>query len=167
MDCPISRADGDHKRPCPDANCPLFDEQDGTCFLQQANAFLERDDLPAATRAALKELCAAGHGVHSGTGNPESNLSFLVSEVEDRRKSQEQLLQALSRTEASDGALRGEVRTLIDRMSTLESGLGNLEERLGSVGRAVGTLQTDQFRVAEQMVGDLSRPIEAMASRLE
>ncbi len=167
MDCPILCADGENKTSCPDASCPLFDGQNETCFLQQADAFLERDDLPAATRAALQRLCDAGHGLLSDTSNPEAKLSFLVSEVEDRRKSQEQLLQALSRTEASDGALRGEVRTLVDRLATLESGLGNLEEKLGSVGRAVGALQTDQFRVAEQLVGDLSRPVEAMASRLE
>ena len=167
MDCPILCADGENNTSCPDANCPLFDAENETCFLQRADATLERDDLPAATRAALQRLSDAGHGLLSVTGTPESKLSFLVSDVEDRRKSQEQLLQALSRSEASDGALRGEVRTLVDRLATLESGLANVEERLSSVGRTVGALHTDQFRVAEQLVGDLSRPVEAMASRLD
>ncbi len=167
MDCPILCADGENQASCPDANCPLFDGQNETCFLQQADAFLQRDDLPAATHAALQRLSDVGHGLLSVTGTPESTLSFLVSDVEKRRKGQEELLQALSRTETSNAVLRGEVRTLVDRLATLESGLGNVEERLSSVARTVGALHTDQFRVAEQLTGDLSRPVEALASRLD
>jgi len=168
MNCPILCADGETGTACPDAHCPLYNGQTETCVLEQVEAALEQDEpLPEATRAILQRLHDAGHGQVSHSSNPESNLAFLVSEVEERRKSQEQLLQVMSRIEASDAAVRGEVRTLADRLVALESGQGNLETRLGSVGRTVGALQTDQFRVAEQLVGDLSRPLEAMASRLE
>ncbi len=168
MDCPLSCPDGETGASCPDASCPLYNGQTESCFLQQVEDSLARDEtLPDATRAVLQRLQDAGRGLPPEHRSAESKLAFLVMEVEERRKSQEQLLQVLSRTEASDAALRGEVRTLAERLAALESGQGTLEERLGGVGRSLSALQTDQFRVAEQLVSDLSRPLEAMASRLE
>ncbi len=177
MDCPILCDGSDRSTVCPDADCGLYDSESNTCALAslmtQAQACLESpvSELGNGARQALERLQAALRSgpaeVEDGSARNDSKLAFLVSEAEERRRAQERMLQVLDRSEAADESLRGEVRTVGDRLGVLEASLGTLEERLSGLARATGSLQTDQFRVAERLGGDLSRQIEGLATRLE
>jgi tetratricopeptide (TPR) repeat protein len=177
MDCPILSTGTEDVAGCPDPGCPLYDGEQATCHLRatldRARACLEDggEDLPPERQRMLESLLHAARTAPLGGPREEpaaaSELSFLLSEVDERRQVQELLLAALERIESSDGALRDEVRTLGDRLEAQASSLGTLEERFGAMARTVGTLQTDSLRLSERLAGDVSQQTQAMASRVE